>query len=133
MNPELASQLSAWLSATDIGLLELSGPGVHLCLRNEAGRVEAVPPGTAADAVHPKVAVRAESVGRFLHAHPLHEAPLAAPGTPVVRGQAIGLLQVGALLLPVSAPHDGTIATLVADDGSVVGYGALLAELSVPF
>jgi len=129
MSPDLETSLSSWLSATDIGWLELRGPGVHLCLRNDGGRVQSVPPGAAHPVAHEAVAVRAPSVGRFLHAHPLHDAPLAAPGQPVARGQAIGLLQIGALLLPVQAPCDGTVATHLAADGSTVGYGAALVEL----
>lgn len=129
MSPELVRQLGGWLSATDIGLLELRGPGVHLCLRNDGHQVEAVRPGDARMIARDAVPVRATSVGKFLHAHPLHDAPLAEPGQTVVRGQTIGLLQIGALLLPVQAPHDGVVAGHAAADGAVVGYGAPVVKL----
>jgi biotin carboxyl carrier protein len=37
---------------------------------------------------------------------------------------------VGALLLPVRAPHDGTVKALVAPDGKLAGFGDPLVELS---
>jgi acetyl-CoA carboxylase biotin carboxyl carrier protein len=74
-------------------------------------------------------AAQAPIAGRFLHAHPLHDAPLASPGKHVKAGQPVGLVQVGALLLPVSAPHDGVVALMLAADGSLVGYGDRVVEL----
>jgi biotin carboxyl carrier protein len=47
----------------------------------------------------------------------------------VRKGDAIGLLRIGALLLPVLAPHDCVIADHLAEDGVVVGYGAPLFRL----
>ena len=129
MKPDLVQQLTEWLSATDIGWMELRGPGVQLCLRNDGRRVERVAPGSVTPVVRESMAVRAPSVGRFLHAHPARQAPLAVPGQPVTRGQTIGLLQVGVLLLPVQAPCDGTVAAHATADGVVIGYGATLMHL----
>ena len=129
MNAAFVQELSGWLAATDIGFLELRGPDVHLCLRHDSTRVEVVPPGTRAIATPATVPVTSPSVGVFLHTHPLHDAPLAAPGQAVVAGQVIGLLQIGALLLPVIAPRDGIVARHAAAPGKVVGYGAHLADL----
>lgn len=129
MNDDLIGRLSTWLAATDIGLLELRGPGVHLCLRNDGTRVEVVPPGSAAPAIAATVPVKATSVGIHLRSHPLHEAALAEPGSRVVCGEVISLLQVGALLLPVIAPQDGVVASHAVAHGTVVGYGARLADL----
>jgi acetyl-CoA carboxylase biotin carboxyl carrier protein len=121
-------QLSAWLEATDIDMLELQGPGEHLCLRRNGDRIE-VAPDDVREAAGPLTVVKAESVGVFLDGHPQRGEPLASPGTRVRAGQAVGLLQIGALLLPVTAPHDGTaLATLVAS-GTAVGYGTPLIEL----
>ncbi len=138
MTAALTQQLVAWLAETNIGALELRGPGVHLCLHQALGSVEAVSPvcfavlveaAHAADAQAAGVAIKAGAVGIFVHAHPLHDAPLAAPGTAVVAGQVIGLLRVGAMLLPVAAPQAGIIAGYIAADGALVGYGSHLADL----
>ena len=129
MNADLTLQLSAWLAATDIACLELRGPGVDLCLLNRGGQVESVPPGMARPGATASLPVTAASVGIYLHAHPVHEAPLATAGQPVVAGQPIGLLRVGALLLPVTAPHAGAVVRHLVAPSTVVGYGTPLAEL----
>jgi acetyl-CoA carboxylase biotin carboxyl carrier protein len=133
MNDALVQQLSSWLAATDIDWLELRGPGVRVRLRREGTHVEALPADAApaqAAARTEAVTVRAPSVGIFLHAHPLHEQPLAAPGLAVHAGQVLGLLRVGALLLPVTAPHRGVVTGHAAADGVAVGYGAPLVHLA---
>lgn len=121
-------QLSAWLEATDIALLDLQGPSEHLCLRRNGNRIE-VAADDASEAAGPLSIVKAESVGVFLHEHPQRGEPLATPGTRVRTGQAVGLLQIGALLLPVTAPHDGTVEAMLAAPGAAVGYGTPLIEL----
>lgn len=138
--PEL-QQVSAWLADTDIGLFELRTAHGHVRLRRDPGQVgfvdasatmddAASAPVTAAPpALH---AVTAPSVGIFLHRHPLRTTPLAAPGTAVRVGQVVGLLQIGALLLPVAAPRVGVVTSVLVADGSPVGYGAPLLELQPP-
>jgi len=126
-------QIAAWLAATDIGLLELRGPGQMLLLRHDGAGVEVVDvvqtDGAAAPAAPVLHTVNAPSVGVFLHRHPLREDTLAAPGSAVRAGQALGLLQVGLLLLPVLAPADATVLELLVAHGTVVGYGTQLFAL----
>ena len=128
-------QLSAWLVDTDIALLELSGPGVHLRLRHDGARVDVVaddvPPtlGSPGAAAAGRVVAAAPSVGVFLHQHPLQAAPLARPGTRVDAGQTIGLLQIGPLLLPVCAARAATVVATLVAHGMTVGYGTPLIEL----
>lgn len=127
-------QLSAWLADTDIALLELRGPDVHLRLRHDGARVDQVdddlpPAPDAPGAATGRVVATAASVGVFLHQHPLQEAPLARPGLRVNAGQTIGLLQIGSLLLPVRAPRDATVAAALVAHGTTVGYGTPLIEL----
>lgn len=136
MRAEQIQQIAAWLAATDIGLLELSGPGQTLRLRHPGSGIAilesedaALPgPDAAPDASQP-LTVAASSVGVFLHRHPLREEALAPPGTPVLPGQALGLLQIGPLLLPVPAPAAGIVLELLAAHGEVVGYATPLVAL----
>lgn len=131
MRIEEVQQLSRWLEATDIDLLELQGPKERLCLRRNGTRVELVPHDTAGNEPESRV-VAAASVGVFLHGHPLRTVPLASPGAVVRAGQVVGLLRIGALLLPVTAPQDGILAGMLAEQGAIVGYGAPLVELQSP-
>ena len=121
-------QLSAWLEATDIDMMELQGPGARLCLRRNGTRIE-IASDSAEEAAGPLTVVQAPSVGVFLHEHPLRGEPLAGRGTRVRAGQVVGLLQVGTLLLPVTAPQDGTVEALLVAQGAVVGWGTPLIEL----
>lgn len=126
MSPEDSGRIAAWLAATDIGLLELRGPGTALRLRHEGG-------GVTVDAIETEAAgtftANAASVGVFLHRHPLRTEDLAAPGTELAAGQVLGLLQTGPLLLPVPAPAAGVLVQWLVPHGSAVGYGTPLAAL----
>ena len=128
MQPDDIRQLSAWLEATDIDMMELQGPGARLCLRRNGTRVEIASP-SAEEVAEPFTVLEAASVGVFLQEHPLRGEPLAVPGTQVRAGQVVGLLQVGALLLPVTASQDGTIEAMLVAQGTVVGWGTPLIEL----
>jgi acetyl-CoA carboxylase biotin carboxyl carrier protein len=137
MNIDHLQQLSAWLAATDIALLELRGPGGHIRLRHEGASVELVEdeaPATADEppAQAPRLSVTACSVGVFLHGHPLHTAPLVRPRGHPRAGQPLGLLQIGSLLLPVVANQDATLVGPLVADGESVGFGTPLFELE-PF
>ena len=125
-------QLCAWLADTDIGVLELSSPTRTLRLLHDGTRVtvEAVD-GTEA-AYQPALVVRAPAPGIFLHQHPLRNRAIAAIGEGVAADAPLGLLQIGPLLLPVSAPSIGTVTDVLAPHGAIVGYGTPLFELQ-PF
>lgn len=131
MDAEQIRQIATWLAATDIGQLELRGPGHTLSLRHDGAAVTVVDDAAPAGAA-PRpdtLTVAAPSVGVFLHRHPLREDMLAAPGTAVQAGQVVGLLQIGLLLLSVPAPADATVHELLVAHGTLVGYGTPLVVL----
>jgi len=117
------ARLAAWLAQTDLAALDLRGPGVHLRLHHVAGTV------TEVEEPPPVTVITAPSVGHFLAAHPLHDHPLAPIGTRVAAGQAIALLRVGPLLLPVTAPCPAIVVDVIAAPGAAVGYGTPLIAL----
>lgn len=114
MNGIDTERIAAWLDGTDIGLLELRGPGVAWTWRR------------AVDAV----TVPSPFVGVFLHRHPLRGDDFAPPGTAVAAGQVLGLLQAGPLLRPVTAPAAGVVQQVLAAHGAAVGWGTPLVTLS---
>ena len=132
-SPAQVRELAAWLAATDIGLLELRTPDGVLRLGRGGGRgsgivqLDAQEEGTPP--APPSCVAAAPSVGNFLHAHPLHAAPLARPGERVSAGQPVGLMQIGPLLLPVHASQSGVLIAFLVPDGQPVGWGTLLVEL----
>lgn len=126
---ERARQISGWLAGTDIALLELEGPGASLRLRRCGGSYVQEQPTPPVAAAAPGTLVRTPSVGVLLHTHPQQQAPLAPPGSRVRAGQALALLRIGVVLLPVVAPRDGQVARVLVADGTTVGYGEAVVEL----
>lgn len=128
--------LAEGLAATDIDSLELAGPEMTLRLvRAPGGEVEAdvAPTGSAQAGVDAQVTtvvetLRAGSAGVVCLAHPLREQPLAQPGDAVAAGQPLLLLQVGQVLLPVTAPRAGRVLRVLTEAGSRVGWGSPLLE-----
>jgi len=129
-------QLATSLADAGIGLLELRGPGVLLRLGRDAADVAAVvepsvsTPGPSRSTPSTGTTVNAPAAGVFLQAHPMQSTPLAPIGAPVRAGAPVGLLQIGALLLPVPAPRAAVVAGLLVADGVTVGYGTPLVELA---
>jgi acetyl-CoA carboxylase biotin carboxyl carrier protein len=121
-----APQLAAWLAGTDIGLLELRTPQGTLRLGRQGDDVVVLPEEALETEA---LVVHAPSLGVFLHSHPLATAPLVRAGQRVAAGQTLGLLKIGPLLLPVTAPQPGIVEGICADDATAVGYGTPLFEL----
>jgi acetyl-CoA carboxylase biotin carboxyl carrier protein len=118
--------LGACLQGTDIELLELATQqAVVLLRRDRAGEAytQAPPASTA------PFEITAPSVGVFLRAHPLQTAPLAQAGQLLSPGDPVGVLQIGALLVHVTAPKDGIVLEILAEDGAAVGYGTALVRV----
>ncbi|HTO66706.1 MAG TPA: biotin/lipoyl-containing protein [Bradyrhizobium sp.] len=125
-------QLCAWLADTDINLLELTSPARTLRLLHDGTRVTVETVDGPEAAHQPALLVRAPAPGIFLQQHPLRNQAIAIVGDDVAADAPLGLLQIGPLLLPVSAPLTGTVTDVLAQHGTIVGYGTPLFELQ-PF
>jgi len=126
--------LSIWMAEAGIDELELTGPSFRLRLNGDGWQAHDDPTGdrqseTASGQMPSSDVVAASTVGLFLHRHPLHETALAPEGTPVRAGQALGLLRIGTLLVPVPAPRDGIVGAMLVAHETVVGFGTGLVEL----
>lgn len=128
--------LSAWLAATDIDVLELSGPDGQLRLdKTEAATPDQTrPPAphapTPAPATNAARAVRAPSPGIWLDRWPGYSEPLVPANASVQAGDLLGMLQIGPLLLPVRAPCSGRLAGWRLAAGATAGHGTHLADIT---
>jgi acetyl-CoA carboxylase biotin carboxyl carrier protein len=129
-------QVASWLSEAGIATYELTGPDYRICLRRsvKARSRRGLSAGSGKDSAgparsHSDSVVASPGVGVFLRAHPVQEAALVEPNDPVAAGQPLGLLQVGPILLPVLCPRDGVVASIIAPERSLVGYGDPLVAL----
>jgi hypothetical protein len=68
--------------------------------------------------------IRAPQAGRFTLSTPEGEEPMFPRR--VRAGEILACLRVGPLLLPVSAPSEGTCPPPLAEEGDLVGYGETL-------
>jgi len=128
-------QMAAWLADTDIGLLELRTPNGSIRLGREpapGSEIVQLEDDAQDDEAAPEPAIAsAPNVGVLLHAHPLHDKPVVRVGERVEAGQGLGLLRIGPLLLPVTAPVSGQVIGVCEQTGAAVGYGTALFELRV--
>ena len=122
--------LSGMLEGTSIGLLELTTPEETIRLRREdaphSSPQAAEPPMRA----HLPGLVVAPCPGVFRTAHPAQDDPLVQAGRHVAAGEAVGLVQVGPLLVHVAAPTSGVVGEVLATEGATVGYGTPLLRLT---
>ena len=139
---DAAATLAGWLEATDIDLLELTGPAGRLRLRRngrtsaDVGESNHPEPDGPHDGTEPlegvpdSQIVRSSLVGHVLHAHPLRDEPLVRADEPVITGQVLALIRIGALLVPVLAPCDSPCASMLVEDRALVGFGDPLVRLT---
>ncbi|WP_342364381.1 acetyl-CoA carboxylase biotin carboxyl carrier protein [Terrarubrum flagellatum] len=131
MSPfERVTEISAWLAASDVDELILSGPSGTLRLtRGASGQVEAHIGESDNSEPPPLATITAHGFGVFLDRHPLDAEPLAPVGALVRADTPIGFLRIGPLLTPVVAPVDGVVENILVQNEDVVGFGAPLFEL----
>lgn len=125
-------QLADWLNTSDIDELSLTSPQGHVRLQRGA----TVPAGILQEATafvppshEASVTLKAQGLGVFLHSHPQRKHSFAQAGDPVILGQCLGLLQVGALLIPVISHCHGVMDAYLQAHGSTVGYGTPLLTI----
>ena len=125
----LARELAEHFAATGLSCLELTSPTQVLRLSRQADGELHIETLARSPAAVDATLVRAGCPGRVRLNHPLHTEPLVRPGQVVEAGQALLLLQVGQVLLPVPAPRAGRVLRLRIAEGSVVGHGDALLDM----
>ena len=131
--------MAAWMAAAGIGQLHLQGPDLSLTLTGPmaSGRVPqarhpVVPSTASSEETHVEAAghvVKAPCAGYFLPAHPLRDTPCVALGSEVAIGQVLGLMRVGALLVPVRSAKPGLLHRVLAEADTLLGFGSPLFDI----
>lgn len=137
MKIEKLRQITAWLEAADIDYFEFTSAGqtVRLALAGNGRTLEqaVAPVGESpispshADSGH--TAAVAASVGIFLTTHPLRSLPFTKVGDMVKKDSILGLLRIGRIYAPVSAPQDGVVTRILIEHETAVDYGTRLIEI----
>ena len=121
-------------AASGLSELEWQREGERVCLRRpcapaaQAAPVQAAAPAPAPDAppAEEGEVVKAPLGGTFYAAPAPGEAPFAAPGTQVKKGETLCLIEAMKMMSQVPAPADCVVEEVLAADGEAVGYGAPL-------
>ena len=128
-DPALISTLTGWLEASGAGELEIlteGGEALKIVLGPAAHSAHASEAAPQLRAILPEGrAVKAPMAGLFRSTHPgsADASPLAEEGRAVEAGAIVGFIQVGPVLLPVTAPEASAVAEVHARTGDLVGYG----------
>ena len=129
LTEEVLPALIARLRASRLGELEVRTADWRVRLRRDpSARTRAAStPAPAVDSARAAMAdgsvARSTAVGYFM------PAPDLVVGRPVQAGDLLGTVDVLGISQEVTAPADGVIAEVLAEDGQAVEYGQALAEI----
>ena len=76
------------------------------------------------------VKVKAPLVGTFYRAPSPEDAPYAAEGDRVQKGQVLCLIEAMKMMNELKAPANGILRAVCAEDGQMVEYGQILFEVA---
>jgi len=117
----LLDDLVAWMQQGGVRKLTYSKGTVTVSL--DLGEMaEAARPRTLETVVSP-------GMGVFTLKHPIAASPYVTEGQVVAEGDVMALLAIGPVLTAVKAPRDGTVRSVLAREGAVVGFEDRLFEL----
>ena len=137
MELEQISTLLERFDASSCNKLELELGDCHLRLEKPCGLPQAAPAPVAApqsgQAQQPPQAeaktLNAPLVGTFYAAPAPDEAPFAAPGKQLKKGETMCLIEAMKMMSEVPAPADCVVEEVLAADGEPVGYDAPLFRI----
>lgn len=139
MNIQDIYELMNRFEASSMGELNLDMEGVKVAFK-KGGQAAEVPPVTWTEttAVQKKekknetsgTAVEAPLVGTFYQAPSPEEAPFVTVGQKVKKGDVVGIIEAMKLMNEITAPCDGIIETINAENGQMVEFHQVLMRIS---
>lgn len=73
--------------------------------------------------------VKAPLVGTFYCAPSPEDKPFVTVGQRVKKGDVVGIIEAMKLMNEITAPEDGVVKTVIAENGNMVEYGEVLMVL----
>ncbi|MFS2224248.1 acetyl-CoA carboxylase biotin carboxyl carrier protein [Pantoea sp. B65] len=122
------------MRASGLGSIEFSGANYRVRMEYAPQVVPAMPQASEAVAadISPVVntaALCAPMPGTVLLQHPANGLPFTSAGAEVQKDAMLALLKVGLIYLPLRSPVDGTVESLVVEQGDCVQYGSEIMRL----
>ena len=109
-----------WMLAAGLQSLSVAEGDARLTLKL-AGRAPNLPAST--------FDVTTKAMGVFLPNHPRRPQSTLKPRDEVAAGAIVGFLQSGSTLMPITTETSGRVMAIIAEPGSLLGYGAPVLTL----
>jgi biotin carboxyl carrier protein len=123
-DPALIREITTWLEQAEVNSIHVETSDGRLL------SISCTPSAQGMMAKSKLVPVKSPFAGHFLAAHPAREQEiLAKPGRSLAKGDVVGLIQTGSLLLALRAPCAGHLVAVAADHGALIGYGEVVMEI----
>ncbi|UZJ57853.1 hypothetical protein OKW98_14585 [Pseudomonas sp. KU26590] len=126
-------QIVEWMSSANLAQFELHSGDFSLRLNrplnSAAGGAAHTAQAIETAAPAPRIGAMATVCGRFLSCHPGRDQAEVQPGDVIAVGAVVGLIQVGDVLLPVTATAAGTVKAFMVEEQQRVDYGTALLSL----
>lgn len=142
MNIQDIYELMNRFEASSVGELNLDMEGVKLQLKKYGEQVSLQSaPHLPAAAVTPNkeitkaaeeeagMTVEAPLVGTFYSAPSPEDAPFVTVGSRVKKGDVVGIIEAMKLMNEITAPCDGTVEVIQAENGQMVEFGQILMRI----
>ena len=132
LTDEVLPALIARLRASRLAELEVRSGAWRVRLRRDPSAKARPPAGSASSGDADEAAMPAGSVARSTAVGYFTPSKQLAVGTSVQAGDLLGTIDVLGISQEVSAPSDGIVARVLAEDGQAVEFGQALADID-PF
>ncbi|MCZ7480897.1 MULTISPECIES: biotin/lipoyl-containing protein [Rhizobium/Agrobacterium group] len=130
--PGTIADLAAHLERNNVSAIEIETPDGSLKIVGMAGdqTPAALRPieTNKAPVKTGDILARAPMAGIFTPAHPQRPDRVVQAGQSVVKGEIVAFVTAGLVLVPVIAEKAGTVSEIVAETGTLVGYGSTLLK-----
>lgn len=125
--PSDAGNASQQMSGSMVTVVQQTAPGNGKVLASANAGAEKK--SKTAEAELSGITVKAPLVGTFYCAPSPEDKPFVSVGQRVKKGDVVGIIEAMKLMNEITAPEDGVVKTIFAENGNMVEYGEVLMVL----
>lgn len=125
--PADAGNASQPMSGSMVTVVQQTAPGNGNVLASANAGAEKK--SKTAEAELSGITVKAPLVGTFYCAPSPEDKPFVSVGQRVKKGDVVGIIEAMKLMNEITAPEDGVVKTIFAENGNMVEYGEVLMVL----
>ena len=115
------------VTGSAVTVVQQAAPGNGNVIASDNG--SAAKPSKTAEVEIAGTPVKAPLVGTFYCAPSPEEKPFVSVGQSVKKGDVIGIIEAMKLMNEITAPEDGVVKSIFAENGNMVEYGEVLMVL----